>query len=407
MRIYSSDFVTYLRVLFEYKIKGKDTSVPETIAQCVAHINKDEIDALDLDKESINKVIDRSLLLLRSNQELNVDELLSHLTQNGCKLTPAQKEVYLKSYQRWCADCHASHGDTGADKAKKLADIINRTQLQPDTPLAVQLKQFWENINLVNNSSNNGAENPNSEKIGLVMVYPEDVKIKVNATAWQHSRIYFHFNPSQEPWENHAGTFAHEYTHILTRNIFNKVVSFMTLSEEEKQNTSDNIFRFFNSLPHIRFEFPRFIEEIFAYCSGAIVQDEYFKSRGWPFVPQKHIIAEDRFVGTQTTLAARAIYPLYEEYVGQGKQVDEAFWRRAKDIMNKNSNVQKLKGLANRINRLTSDEFIAWNGVCLSLLDPRKQIVNPDFEAEFWRAVTASLPKSKTQSRTVLPDNSR
>ncbi len=270
MRIYSSDFITYLKVLFEYKILAKDSFAPELIAQSVRHMNKDAIDVIDLDKESINKVMDRSLSLLQHNQELNVEELLDYLTQNGHKLTPEQKVVYLKSYQQWCADCYAFCGETGTTKAKKLADIINGVQLQKDTPLSVQFKQVWENTNTAEDERDIGRIK--MERIGLVMVYPEDVEIKTNATVWQHSRICFHFTPSQEPWENHAGAFAHEYTHILTGlNIFDKAVSFMNLSENEKQNTQDNMYRFFNSLPQIEFEFPRFVEEIFAYCSGAIV----------------------------------------------------------------------------------------------------------------------------------------
>ncbi len=408
MRFYSSDFVTYLKVLFEYTIIG-DSLVPETIRQCLKHMNENEIAPIRLDKESLNKVIDYSLSLLQKNQSLDIEQLLGELTQDGHKLTPAEKEVYLKSYNQWCQDCQSQNGETGLVKAKKVTDIINRTQLQTDLPLPVQLKQFWDNINLINSEDVPLSHNQNPERIGLIMIYPEDVKIVSNATAWQNTRICFYFNPSQEPWENHAGSFAHEYTHILVGwNIYDKTMAFMQLPEAEKKNTSNQFYQFLNSLPQIAFEFPRFVDEIFAYCSGAIVQKEYFKSKSLSFVPEKEIFSGDRFVGIQTTLAARAIYPLYEEYIVQGKAVDDIFWKRATDLMKCHADVQKLKRLSGQLNQLASDEILAWNHQGLLLLNnSRFQDENGVLTSEFWQKVNGFIPRAKDRSKTLSPDYSR
>ncbi len=114
----------------------------------------------------------------------------------------------------------------------------------------------------------------------------------------------------------------------------------------------------------------------------------------------------DRFVGTQTTIAARAIYSFYVDYIIHGKSIDKSFWKQATDIMNKNSDVQKLKGISNRINRLTSDEFIAWNGRCIPLLKTYVQ-TDLDSEIKFWRAAMSFLPCDKMKQKSTAPGKSR
>ncbi len=358
MKIYTHEWLSYLKTLYNASLYKTHLLDVDATQQCLKHMNSREIYPIRPDAESVNKALNRVVGILKNGKTPEFDDIIGCLTHKGQLLTDEQKQIYQKSYEQWYCDCQSEQTSTAPEKVEQLTELIN--QSAETVSLYDRLKTFWKH------PEQSDIEN---EPVGLVIIYPDDVKITATAGFIQSGYICFYYNPSDRIWEKDIGSFNHEYTHFLTRQLLkDKVDNFSALSDDEKQSTP--FYRFLSAFPNVKDKLLLAVDETFGYCSGAVAQKEYFDLHGYDFHPEREIWTSDPFVGIQTTLVSRAIYPLYTTYLNQGKNIDDTFWQEATNILTHNPNIQKLKSFCTDINELTADEFKIFNIKMTTLMRP-------------------------------------